>query len=660
MRSRLAAILFGACGPALVAQHVASDLVSLRVGDTVIPFEAAVAIVVQSSPPVQESWYDREHHVRLRVTAIAGVELAADSDVTVRTSREDLGALKQGRRYRLTGRVGDAVDFGGGTEFSFATEQVQLLAPQNPKPAAVPKPQVDLRASSGERVELTGQLWSRNGCWWLESSEDVLLTDAHGRRRTFPTHWHGHRITVRGQLDWQLRLSRDEELVEFPVVLDADVALDAVEQDSEANEPNRFRQLHDRNPQLVNGVFELIALGEIQRNHLGCETAAWIWAVRNWPHFRHVLRQDDAAARDELARRVTDAARPAAMRALYAGALAANDDERGRRYLRDALSDIEPLDRDALYVLGAFFQWRDDSTCDVSWCEDLAIRCLRDAPGASCQFAQIPRLLARIGTQPCIEQLLQTYDAPPATNAFGSVFGDARAALRHALLLRLSPEQLPDEALLRMIDVTPADDPGHRDLCAALLARDHVATVDRFLDRISESFWDEELREHAGPKVLAAIEARLPDLTGDVRREAERLLRLRSPNAAERLYRRLGDADTPPKELPQLCWDLADFAHPGAAALAATVLRDRVLAPESGVVLDASRVRSVLECIGRSSEPDAVAAMISLLDADFRSQANEHIGHHGFRRLVAGQLAEMTGVSFGPDAAAWRAWLEKR
>ena len=66
-----------------------------------------------------------------------------------------------------------------------------------------------------------------------------------------------------------------------------------------------------------------------------------------------------------------------------------------------------------------------------------------------------------------------------------------------------------------------------------------------------------------------------------------------------------------------------------------------------------------MEAIANTGSEEAVAELISLLPVDL-SRFGSYIDREGFRRIVAAHLIELTGESFGTDAAAWQKWYEKR
>lgn len=660
-----ALVLLGAA--ALPAQQLISTLDGLLLGERTIAFGDTMTLLAFEHADERPRVFPSRLELHwLRVAAIDGTSLAAELDVWVRVDRARLAAhaLSEGDALWLEGELLDVGDCLGSTRLSYDDTSVMSATEEQHRLRLAAAPEPDLAESIGETVTITARLLSMNGEWWLQrSGESLLLADAGGRRRTFPTDWHFELVLARGRVERQLRLPlhrgstsvRDEPLQQFFVLFDSEVAR-CTEPIDRANHLVNYAPTVA--PRRVDGVYDLIPQG-LPRNWMGNESRARLFAERNQPWLRALLADDRQATRDVLATRMQDEARERGMRLLYAGVLAAHDDVRGRDFLAASLSDPEASDPSALYVLGAFAKWRDGQRCDESWAEGLALRCMREQPAEVASRSDLVELPLRLGSHEAAEMLVTQLEA----GAFGprdfpsDPAGDVRRALARAEAV------LTDEQLLRVARTDPGENHSRRTFAGILLRRDVLAAVDEFLPELTESSWFDVFRENAGWRVLAEIASRQPKLEPELRAKVDDLLLLRAPEAGERLLLAIGDPATPVERLPELCWYLTQIPQgerffAAAAAPVATALRTRVLGGSESASRNAFGIDSLLRFIARSSQRDAVAAMIELLDADFSGVVGEQHREHCMHNLVAGLLAEMTGQSFGPDAAAWRGWFE--
>ena len=145
-----------------------------------------------------------------------------------------------------------------------------------------------------------------------------------------------------------------------------------------------------------------------------------------------------------------------------------------------------------------------------------------------------------------------------------------------------------------------------------------------------------------------------------VRAELEMLLLRRSDNAAVNIAKMLEDPGTPVEKLNKLSWELAGIeGGKRHADSIARVIRNRILRNAKNHP-DAMTVTRMIERIGESSELSAVKEMIDLLGADFSPIADQWVSVREFRHHIAGQLAEMTGESFGVDQGAWEKWFAQK
>lgn len=649
------------------AQDVRSTLTGLRCGTHEVPFDTPTRLLAQRiASDAATRRFALENTVWLRVRQIDGQALPPSTFVLARAGLSPIdaacGKTAEGDWLQLEGVVQDALDFGGSTHLSFEVRSAQRLRREDEPPMAPPEAAPDLGTSIGRRVTLDGKLWSLNGAWWLShGDEDLMLANAQGRRRDFPREWHGHRVRVQGRVERQLRLPLNPAVFTdvdgtWPMVhvlFDSDVR--TLEAAVEGTEGNRHRDLYTKAPRLRDGVFDLLAATPRWRNYDPTDTAARLFAARNSPWLQELLRESSPAMRDVMARRMDDAGRHQALRTLYAGLLAAHDDRRGRDALRKRLEQT-PEDPDALYVLGAFATWREDQRCDESWAEEIALQCLQKAPATTARYSDVPDLLVRIGSRRGIEVMVGLLTEEPRLpkSDFWPAMSESERVLR---ALMLAPQdRVSDEVLVRIARMTSPSERTHRWIAGVLLRRDAAAAVDVFLPQLAEPHWERTFFEEAGPRVLAEIERRLPALAGPQRTCAARLLRMRAEDAVPRTLAMLADPRTPTGDLTGLCSDLGRLGATGPGAVPAARALQRVLADQESKTTRWA-IGSVLDFIASSSERDAIAAMIDLLTAECRVRGDPPFAQSWLRNYVAGCLAEMTGRSFGVDAALWRRWL---
>ena len=686
--------------------QISCDLSGLKIGDRTFAFGSEVEMVADGLKDEQiRSLSLGKWALSMRAREIGGVVLDANDSVHIVVFGK-YEMPKDVAGYRLKGEIRDGFEFGGKIRLSYLVTSSEAIT-GSPE-ISTPKNEqlVDLTKQEGKEVEIVGTLWSMNGIWLFEyNKEKVYLTNASGRSETYEVNWHGHQVRVKGLLKRQLRASLDQitqktarDLVMHSVIIDADVRLDG-ESDIN-NEGDRFRALYHQTPKMNDGVFELLAEDAFRRNVASGETTARSFVARNWPHIAYTLKNATDASRDTISKRMNDAKTHETLRHIYASMLAAMGDSRGMNYLKELVkpgTGNKPND-DIIYLVGAVYSWTVFTNVKIdkgSWLEELALHCLKVSPGKTVVYSSIPKQLCETRSKDGIDfmiklmmagtpkirdidkgsklqtgegddiervdmsELSRMIDQMDINPAKMSPADYASAILQD--VLATGSEFVKTDDLIKLTEKFPEPDYNRRLLFIEMLKRDEPLVIDHFLDDLEEDFWSMDLDEYAGPKIIAAVREKLPSLKpGEVRSELELLLLRRSENAAANFAKMLEDPETPSDDLNKLSWELAriDGGKRHAASIA-RVIRNRLF-KNAQKNPSAMTVTLMIERVGESSELGAVKEMIALLGEDFSVIADEWVSVQEFQHHIAGQLAEMTGESFGVDQGAWEKWFAQK
>jgi len=681
---------------------ISCDLFGLTIDEQNHPFGKPIEIVADYTE--EKNFRDSSlgiDSVPMRACEIGGVSVGGDKPIYVQVFGESTNILEVGHRYRMKGEIRDGVGFGGKISLSYFLVATEPLG-KSPKNSSLEvTKQIELRKQIGKNIEFIGTIWSLNGVWWLSfGKEKVYLTDAAGRSKTFEVNWHGRQVRVKGLVKRQLRPSLDQisqkaarDLVMYPVIVNTQVSLDS--KGNISDEKYRFRPLYRRTPKMVNGAFELLPESRFNRNVVGGKTRTSSYVERNWPQIEHTLKHATDASKESIAKRIKEPKVDTHLRLIYAGILVSLGDHRGREYLQDVakLNQLGELATDLMYLLGAIDSWTKPGEAKVeendAWLEELALHFLQNTPGRVVAYSSIPEMLIERKSKSAIDQMInlmlkkdemsvETESGQDSTPEKGTGLVDTGGLSRRLGLLNLNPNDMSpaDYAdsilipilsagpnlvstakLIELCESYPKPDYNRRLLFREFLLRDDPRTLSLFLDDLKTSFWPMEIRENTGPNVIASVREVLPKLgKGEIRSELESLLIIRSANAAETLATMIEDPQTPIDELRSLSWELSGVKNGDLhVASIARVLQKRVLkqAPENPSALDVVRM---IKWIGQSSDKAAIEAMIDLMSADFSLLADDWVSEKEFRHHIAGQLAEMTGESFGDDPDSWKKW----
>jgi len=293
----------------------------------------------------------------IKVISLAGKAIDAQRPAFATLLGNDEQRLEHGNRYKIKASLKDFYQNAIHRQIG-----VELIEAKKTGPAEFVTEEaerIDLADHIGETVQVFGALWSRNGMWHFKFKDSIVLADSAGRRMTFDSDRHGANVEVKGLVQKQLRLNRDDQLVPQLVIRGAKIVGKQLPQ---TPPPNSYRKLHLARPAKVNGVMELI--GE-QGQRKGTnfvpaqfESRSQKSTERNRAIIRHIVATADQPARDVVAARIENEGNAIELRLIYAGILAALNDDRGKKYIEQSINAANPEERrSALYVFAACPEW---------------------------------------------------------------------------------------------------------------------------------------------------------------------------------------------------------------------------------------------------------------------------------------------------------------
>lgn len=543
----------------------------------------------------------------------------------------------------------------------------------------------------GQEVVLTGGLRSLNGVWWFERKGDeerICLTSAGGRVLTFNSDHHGGSARVTGRLVRELRPALDQitskvdrDLVPQYTVRGARVEhLDPEgggwSSDWITGEPVPMRD----------GLPVLEARQAVFNGYLGGETRALLMSSHNDDVIKFLQRDGSAKRTDFLAAQMEMAGINPTLKLLYASLLAARNDERGRQVLKQAVADpASSLFPDAVFCLFTFpFPPVADKSAkpDVAWAEDIFLnlmsqddkklvtaRALWTDPGeapaltpASAVLFYSPALRwLPIMPSARVRQALVKFSMAPS-KAEDSEFDGPKPQFEVIAALcadpaPLAPEVLQDWANLlrreRYYILIP--------LVSRLLKEGDTESILDLgkpgMEALSSIGW---ARDDLTAPQLKSLEQLLPDLLPEAEQTLRPQLIRRGPEPATELLRLLADPKWEKKsgilfalrgtKDPRIIKPLLDFL--------ATV-KDGAL-PQEDDLATCGALKHSFAAIASVGNEEALRALADLLRMDFGRVEDNYMNNDGLHRLIAAELINLTGESFGTDAEAWMKWIESR
>ena len=420
--------------------------------------------------------------------------------------------------------------------------------------------------------------------------------------------------------------------------------------------------------------------------YMGMETRAMLMRAHNGDVIEFLQRDASPTRTDFLATQMDAPEIDPTLKLLYASLLAARNDERGCQVLRQAVADpASPLFPDAVYCLFTFpFPPVADKSVkpDATWVEDIFLNLLGQdqkkmvvAGALSIEPGQEPALtpaLAVLFYSPALrwlpimpstrlrEALVKFTLTPIEKESAGFDGANSKFAVIEALCkdpAPLAPELLQDWTKLLRREEWDTLIP----LVTRLLQDGDTESILDLgkpgFEALSYIGWG---RDDLTAPQLESLKKLLPDLLPD----AEQALRLqlirRGPAAAAELLRLLADPEWEKKSSilfalrdakdPRIIKPLLDFL--------ATV-KDGAL-PQDDDLATCGALENAFETIASVGNEEALQALAGQLRMDFGRAEADYMNNDGLHRLIAAELINLTGESFGTDAEAWLKWIESR
>lgn len=542
----------------------------------------------------------------------------------------------------------------------------------------------------GQEVVLTGTLWSLNGVWWFERKGDeerICLTSAQGPVLEFPNH-HGTPIRVTGRLVRQLRPSLDQ----ISTKVDRDLVPQYTVRDAKVQhlEPKArgwsSRWINGEPVPVRDALPALEPKMAVFSGLMGFETRSVLFRAHNHETIEQIQQDGSAKMTTFLAERMEEPGIDPTLKLLYAELLATRNDERGRQVLRKAVADASsPLFPDAAECFFGFPflpQTHGGAKPEVAWAEEVfltlvgndqkkMVTCEALSSDPTEERVMTPadavfyysRALRWLPMMPSarLRQALVTYSlALPTTEAFGFTEINPRISVIHALCQ--DPAPLASKTLQEWANLIRRE-----------RASELVPLSLRFLQEgDTESFQDlgapamEALfninwaDEDLSPMQWKSLEKLLPDLLP----KAEQKLRLqlipRGPEPVAEMLRLLADPEWEDKS--GILFALRDTKDPRVIKPLLDFLgkvKDGALPQEDNLVTCAALEHS-FAAIASVGNEEALRALAGLLRMDFGRAEADYMKNDGLHRIIAAELINMTGESFGTDAEAWMKWIESR
>ncbi|WP_038165511.1 HEAT repeat domain-containing protein [Verrucomicrobium sp. BvORR106] len=543
----------------------------------------------------------------------------------------------------------------------------------------------------GQEVVLTGRLRSMNGVWWFERKGDeerICLTSAGGRVLTFNSDHHGGSARVTGRLVRELRPALDQitSKVDRDLVLQYTVRAAKVQPLDTRPKGWNYHWISGRPVPMRDGLPVLEAREAVFNGYLGGETRALLMCSHNAQVIEFLQRDESAKRSDFLAVQMEAEGIDPTLKLVYAGMLAARNDERGREVLRQAVADpASPLFPDAVHCLFTFpFLPVADKPAkpEVAWAEDIFLNLLSQdkkklvsgwalstdpahdrafTPASAVLFYSPALQWLPIMPSARVRQALVKFSMAPS-KAEDSEFDGPKPQFEVIGALCADPAPLAPEVLQDW---------------ANLLRRERYYILIPLVSRLLQEGDTESILDLGKPGIeaLSSIGWREDDLTAtqveglkkllpDLLPEAERKLQLqlirRGPEPAPKLLRLLDDPDWEDKS--SILFALRDTKDPRIIKpllnFLATV-KDGAL-PQEDDLATCSALKHSFAAIASVGNDEALRALAGMLRMDFGRVEDDYMNNDGLHRLIAAELIDLTGESFGTDGDAWTKWIESR
>jgi hypothetical protein len=548
-----------------------------------------------------------------------------------------------------------------------------------------------LAARIGQEVVLTGGLRSMNGVWWFQCKGDeerICLTSAEGRVLTFNSDHHGGSARVTGRLVRQLRPALDQitSKVDRDLVPQYTVRGARVEQLDPEGGGWSSHWISGKHVPMRDGLPVLEAVRAVFNGYLGGETRAMLMRAHNDDVIDFLQRDGSAKRTAFLAAQMEMPGIDPTLKLLYASLLAARNDERGRQVLRHAVADpAAPLFPDAVYCLFSFpFPPLADKSAkpDVAWAEDIFLNLLGQdqkklvsgwalssdpaeerllTPASAVLFySPALRWLPLMPSARLREALVKFSMA--STHAENSDFDGPKPQFEVIQALCADPVPLAPEVLRDWGNLLRREKSYVlRPLVLRFLQEGDTESLldlgDPALEALANMSWS---GDELSPTQLKSIKGLLPDLLPKAQRDLQMILIQREADPVAKLLRLLEDPAW--DEKPGILMALREAKDPRVVKPLLDFLakvKDGAL-PHENDLLTAHALQNAFAAIASVGNEEAMRALASLLRMDFGRAEADYMNNDGLHRVIAAELIDITGESFGTDAEAWMKWIESR
>jgi hypothetical protein len=404
----------------------------------------------------------------------------------------------------------------------------------------------------------------------------------------------------------------------------------------------------------------LLAEYVIQRNTLGNETASGEYITFNYVVIQSILRTATPDTLNVLARRMEDPAIELPLQLVYAAMLAAANDQRGRdRLSATAAAHDENFDS-ALFCLGAFDRLTPETSktkTEIAWAQPLMIRLMTEKTTGGeflsaadvVKYSDIVGALIRLNTpgsrKALIDYVLANVAKPQAhyNEDVPDRIAYSKMTVSHDQLVALEAADKKTEE--------------RRSLLHIAVRENDAAAAGLFFNELGGDNWFEsELDDRLTPELIEQLKARESQVGSSSKLVIQGLLICSQEDPVPDLIRLLKSPAYPRKNwVVQKMISLKDGRCAAAVAAILKTSPDDIFEDRIGYGFE-----NAIRVIGSADTPESTSALIDLLDADLSRFTGTIFDHAGCQRLIAAELINSTGESFGTDAAAWRKWFNAR
>jgi hypothetical protein len=216
---------------------------------------------------------------------------------------------------------------------------------------------------------------------------------------------------------------------------------------------------------------------------------------------------------------------------------------------------------------------------------------------------------------------------------------------------------LSHEQLLKL-ESSKHDAGNRRSILHIAIKQNDAQVASHFFSELGENNWfQSEFPSQLTPEMVTQLALHQDEGPEKARTAIRELLLCSKKDPVPDLLALLDDPQWTDKTW--LVWQLAKYKDPRAIAPVLQILKHAppdyfaASSPDYGV-------EHAIHAIAAPQTRESTAALIDLLDLDLARFGGTMYKRDGLQRLVAIQLIDTTGESFGTDSAAWRKWLDSQ